>query len=99
MKILSPGSYFLPARENIKFQVYWKNRESLKLSNTAGEQVVKKLNDDIFEICTSLEEGICNIETESGIKIAEFYAVNSNELPHQLRGLINFELDENSFLN
>jgi len=37
LKLLSPGTYYLPAGEYIKFQIYWKNRENLKLSNVRGE--------------------------------------------------------------
>ena len=93
-RILSPGSYYLPVGEIIVFQVYWKNRESLKLSSVEGKQTVKKLNDDIFEIRAKLVEGLVNIETESGTKIGEFFAVNNEKLPWQLKALINFEMDE-----
>lgn len=90
LKVLSPGCYYLPEKENILFYIFWKFREGIILDGVQGEISVQKVSEDIFEFNGKFEPGIVNLKTEDGINIVEFKVLPINEFPQQLRGLIEF---------
>lgn len=88
LRILSPGSYYLPEKKNILFYVYWNCREGLILDGVRGEISVQKVSENIYEFNGKFDPGYAYLRSDEGVDLVEFKVLKAEEFPDQLYGVM-----------